>query len=62
MIEFFTPWYGWYSTCIKCGRQWGDGKWLPLDFFRGVRKLNIDEAKAKWRSMPPVAENNYGLE
>ena len=33
-IEFFQHYRGWDSTCINCGRQWCDGEWLPLDFYR----------------------------
>lgn len=62
LLQFFTPWYGWESTCIRCGRRWSDGEWMPLDFYRGVRKHNIEMAKAYWRKMPPVSENHWGLE
>jgi hypothetical protein len=58
-LEFFTPWYGWNSTCIRCGRQWNDGQWMSLDFYRFARRDNITRAKAKYRAMPPVSENNY---
>lgn len=61
MLSFFTPWYGWGSTCIRCGREWCDGEWVPLDFMRGVRKKNIELAKKRWRRMPPVSQNHYGL-
>ena len=61
-IEFFTPWYGWRSTCMRCGREWGDGEWLPLDFYRGVRAANIAAAKKYWHRMPPVSQNHFGIE
>lgn len=48
-IEFFTPWYGWHSTCLKCGRQWQDGEWMALAFMPGVRKTNITKAKKLYR-------------
>jgi len=51
MIRFYTPWYGWDSTCIRCGRQWRDGEWMPLEFMRGVRQRNIDTAKKRYRGM-----------
>lgn len=60
-IEFFTPWYGWDSTCIRCGRKWADGEWLPLPFVRGARQKNIDTAKGFWRALPPVGLNHYGI-
>ena len=49
MIGFFTSWCGWDSTCLKCGRRWSDGEWMPLDFVRGSRQKSIDAAKARWR-------------
>ncbi len=61
MLAFFTPWYGWQSTCIRCGRQWCDSEWMPLDFARGVRQQNIERAKRRWRSMPPIKANHFGL-
>lgn len=76
MISFFTPWYGWESTCIKCGRQGRDGEWLPLSFFNrmwardenGVyktmtpRELNIATAKRRFRAMPESKHNHYGVD
>ena len=50
-IGFFQDWYGWRSTCMKCGREWDDGEWLPLDFARGVRRHNIERAKARYRRL-----------
>jgi len=61
MIEFFTPWYGWHSTCIRCGRRWCDGEWMPLPFMRGARKQSVDEAKKAWRLMKPRTDNHFGL-
>ena len=59
MLVFFTPWYGDHSTCLRCGREWIDGEWIALPFARGSRHRNIDDAKRKWRSMPPVTKNHY---
>lgn len=50
MISFFTPWYGWESTCINCGRNWQDGEWTPLDFVRQSRQKSIAAAKKRWRT------------
>ena len=61
LLSFFTPWYGNDSTCLKCGRQWMDGEWIPLDFVRGIRQHNIERAKRLWRAMPPVGMNHYGV-
>lgn len=49
MLSFFQEWYGWHSTCIKCGRQWEDGEWLALPFMRGARAKSVAEAKTRWR-------------
>ncbi len=62
MIEFFTPWYGWDTTCLRCGRNWKDGEWMSLPFMRGARQQNVARAKARWRKMPPPSANHYGLE
>lgn len=63
-IEFFQHYRGWDSTCLNCGRQWCDGDWIPLDFYRGVRKANIDAAKRLWRQLKDVGHeiNMDGLE
>jgi hypothetical protein len=59
---FYTPWYGWDCTCIKCGRNWQDGEWMPLTFEPQSRQKSIDRAKRYWRRLPPVSENHYGEE
>jgi len=75
MLSFFTPWYGWNSTCIKCGRQWNDGEWCELPFANNIwtqdengnnkpmtpMQHNIAMAKRFYRAMPPMAENHYGI-
>ena len=61
MIQFFTPWYGWDSTCIRCGRNWQDGEWMALDFVRQARQKSIGNARQKWRMTPPRKENHYGI-
>lgn len=61
LLAFYTPWYGWHSTCLRCGREWQDGQWAALDFARGVRKTNIMTAKKHWRSMPPKIANHFGV-
>jgi len=35
---------------------------MPLDFYRYARRDNIERAKRKWRSMPPMSENHLGLD
>lgn len=56
MLGFFTEWYGWDTTCIKCGRNWIDGEWMALDFVRQSRQISIAAAKKRWRSMPKDIE------
>ncbi len=76
MLQFFQPWYGWRSTCIRCGREWDDGYWMDLPWCSGFwgrdsegkyrfmkpREHNIEHAKRRWRALPPVAENHYGID
>lgn len=62
MLEFFTPWFGWDSTCIRCGRKWKDGEWMPLDFSRAARRESVELARAYWRSMPPRSANHFGID
>jgi hypothetical protein len=50
IIGFHQEWYGWDETCLRCGRGWQDGEWLPLEFERGVRARHIRQAKATWRN------------
>lgn len=61
MLSFFTPWYGEASTCIRCGRHWEDGEWMPLAFIPQSRQISIASAKRRWRTMPPVSENHWGI-
>lgn len=62
VLSFHVPWYGWDSTCLRCGRRWCDGEWMPLDFVRGSRRKSIDAAKRRWRALPPVSENHFGVD
>ena len=48
-IGLFTEWYGWDTTCLRCGRKWADGEWMALDFVRGSRQKSIDSAKRAYR-------------
>ena len=48
-LLFFYEWYGATQTCLRCGRRWCDGEWMPLEFYRFARRDNINEAKAAWR-------------
>lgn len=62
LLQFFTPWYGWDMTCIRCGREWMDGEWTRLCFEPQSRQKSIARAKALWRAMPPKTENHYGID
>lgn len=46
---FHQEWYGVDQTCLRCGRQWQDGEWCPLAFYRHARRDNIRAAKKRWR-------------
>lgn len=50
-IGIFTPWYGWDKTCLRCGRHWQDGEWVPLAFVRQARQKSIDRAKRRFRAV-----------
>jgi hypothetical protein len=52
MLGIFQEWYGWRETCLRCGRSWEDGEWLPLEFVRGSRQKAIAAAKKRWRRSP----------
>lgn len=44
-----TPHRRWYRQCLRCGRNWQDGEWMPLAFERGSRRKSIERAKRLWR-------------
>lgn len=50
-VILLYAWYGATSTCLRCGRQWQDGEWMPLDWRRGVREDNKAEARREWKRM-----------
>lgn len=54
-VAFFTEWYGWDQTCLRCGRRWSDGYWMPLEFYRFARRNNINAAKKQWRNYREAA-------
>lgn len=43
-------WYGVDVTCLSCGRNWQDGEWVALDFYRFARRDNISRAKTIWKA------------
>jgi len=48
-IGFAYEWFGASITCLRCGRHWEGGEWMPLPFIRGSRQHNINAAKTRWR-------------
>lgn len=48
-LSWYVEWYGASQICLRCGREWEDGEWMPLPFVRGARQRNVDAAKARWR-------------
>jgi hypothetical protein len=50
-IGWSYEWYGASNTCLRCGREWQDGEWMPLPFMRGARQHNIDAAKRRFRAI-----------
>lgn len=51
MLGFYYEWHGATVTCLRCGREWRDGEWMPLPFMRGARAHSIAAAKAHWRRL-----------
>lgn len=48
MIEWFEEWYGWNSTCIRCGEQWQDAEPVERPFAPRWRQKNIRAALDLW--------------
>jgi len=46
---FFQEWYGWDKTCMRCGRRWSDGEWMPLPFCRTAREDSKQSARRRWK-------------
>jgi len=49
MAGTWEAWYGWTTTCLRCGRTWNDGEWCSLPFSRTARAKSIDAARRAWR-------------
>lgn len=45
----YYEWYGAESTCMRCGRHWSDGEWMPLDFCRDSRASSRRAARSAWK-------------
>ena len=48
-LIFLFEWNGPERICMRCGRRWSDGEWMPLQFYRHARRDNILSAKRMWR-------------
>lgn len=48
---FFQDWYGWDSTCLRCGERWQDGEMCERPFLRGWRKKSIEDTKRHYRRL-----------
>ena len=48
-VGFFTPWYGWSKTCLRCGEQWEDGERMDRPLMRGWREKSKVRARARFR-------------
>lgn len=48
-VQLHTPWYGWDTTCLRCGRNWADGEWIALPFCRTARRDSVAAAKRAYR-------------
>lgn len=48
-IGVFYVWYGPDKVCLRCGRQWSDGYWMPLDFIPQSRQKSIERMKEAYR-------------
>lgn len=56
-VGFFTNWYGWDVTCLRCGREFGDGEWKQLPFMPQARAKSILAAKKRWRKFNETPKN-----
>jgi hypothetical protein len=55
-VAFNTPWYGWDSTCLRCGDSWSDmGEMRERPFAPGWRKRSIEAAQKRWRDWNQAA-------
>ena len=48
-IGISYEWYGPDQWCLKCGRRWSDGEWMPLPFVRDSRRVNLEQGKRAYR-------------
>lgn len=55
MAAWFTPWYGWDHTCLKCGESWQDGEMCERPFVRAWRQKSVEDARKRWRAAAPAS-------
>lgn len=48
-LVWIYEFYGATRVCLRCGRTWIDGEWMPLTFERGSRAKSVARAKHAWR-------------
>jgi len=49
-LVWYYEWYGASQVCLRCGRRYEDGEWMPFPFACGnQRKISIEKAKKRWR-------------
>ena len=51
MIYTDYEWYGREQTCLRCGRHWSGGEWMPLCFEPQSRRKSIEAAKKHYRRL-----------
>ena len=63
MARWFTPWYGWDMTCLKCGESWQDGERCERPFMPKWRQKSVAGALARWRrgAQGTAAMNEAGV-
>lgn len=49
IVMFFTPWYGWDATCLRCGDGWFDGETKERPFCPGWREEAKRDAANRYR-------------
>lgn len=54
-LGFYTPWYGFTWTCLKCGDSHDGEEWSPRPFERAWRKRAVDSVKKRWRAWNQAA-------
>lgn len=48
-VWFHQEWYGVDTTCMRCGRSWSDGEWMPFEFYRHARRDSKRAARRRWK-------------